>query len=79
MAKVVRRKFRVYGRTTVNVIVEVCAKDGDDAMKKAYEILPSLIEYAGNGGTDKLVGVEDDDHSVSVDDYITYDDYDLED
>lgn len=67
-------KYRVYGTTTASVVKEVWANSEDEAYDKAYSQLDSLTVYCGNGGYDKMVGVDGDDESVSADDNITYDD-----
>ena len=66
-------KFRVYGVTQVVVTKEIWANCEDDAIGKAFTELPRLTEYGGNGGWDKLVGVEEDDETVSADGEIQYD------
>lgn len=68
------KKYRVCGTTTVTVYKEVWANDEDDAYRKAERELNSLTEYCGNGGYDKLIGVDGSDESVSVYDDIHYDD-----
>ena len=68
------KKFRVCGTTTVTVYKEVWARDEDEAIDKANEKLDCLTAFCGNGGTDKLIGVYDNDASVSVDDYIEWND-----
>ena len=67
------KKYRVCGTTTVTVYKEVWANDEDDAYRKAERELNSLTEYCGNGGYDKLIGVDGSDESVSVYDDIHYD------
>lgn len=67
-------KFRVYGTTTVTVTKEVWANSKEEAMEKAEQQLSNLTGYAGNGGWDKLVGVDGHDEAVSADDNIVYDD-----
>lgn len=68
------KKYRVCGTTTVTVYKEVWANDEDEAYRKAERELDSLTEYCGNGGYDKLIGVDGEDESVSVYDNIHYDD-----
>lgn len=68
------KKYRVYGTTVVSVTKEVWAIDEEDAYKKAANAISGLTAFVGNGGYDKLVGVYDDDASVSADDSIEYDD-----
>ncbi len=61
------KKYRVYGTTTVCVCKEVWANSADEAIERAEDELYSLTEYCGNGGADKLVGVDGSDEFVSVD------------
>lgn len=70
------KKYRVYGTTTVTVTKEVWANNEDEALEKAYGKLSCLTAYCGNGGYDKLVGVEEDDETVEVFDDIEYNDAD---
>lgn len=67
-------RYRVYGHTTVTVIVEVEADSEDEAYELAIDQRNGLDCYCGNGGMDKLIGVCGDDESVSADEEITYDD-----
>ena len=67
------KKYKVYGMVTVNVTKEVWANNEDEAREKAYDQLSCLTAYCGNGGYDKLVGVEDDSESVDVFEDIAYD------
>lgn len=71
------KKYRVCGVTEVTVYKEVWANNEDEAMEKASEQLSSLTEYCGNGGYDKLIGVEGDDESVFSDGYIEWNDTEL--
>lgn len=68
------KKYKVYGTATVTVTKEVWANDEDEAIEKAYSALPCLTAYCGNGGDDKMVGVEEDGESVEVFDDIEYND-----
>jgi hypothetical protein len=67
------KKYKVSGTVTVVVTKEVWANSEDEAQEKAYNQLPCLTAYCGNGGYDKLVGVEDDGESVDVFEDIVYD------
>lgn len=70
--------YRVFGHTSVTVTIEVNAKSEEEAYEKAREELDSLTAYFGNGGTDKLVGVDGyNESSVSADEEIEYDDIEL--
>lgn len=71
------KKYKVYGTTTVSVVKEVWANNEDEAYDRAQNELDSLIEYCGNGGYDKLVGVEGEDESVACYDDIRYDDIEV--
>lgn len=68
------KKFKVCGNVNVVVTKEVWANTAEEAMEKASERLPCLTAYCGNGGWDKLVGVENSDESVDIFDDIVYDD-----
>lgn len=61
------KKYRVYGTYTITITKEVWANDEDEAIVKADENFGGIIEYCGNGGYDKLVGVSEDDESVAAD------------
>ena len=67
-------KYRVYGNTTVTIAIEVWANNETQAYEKATNKLDSLTAYCGNGGYDKLVGVDIEEASVSADSDIEYDD-----
>jgi hypothetical protein len=70
-------KYRVYGTTTVSVVKEVWANSEDEAYDRAQNELDSLTEYCGNGGYDKLVGVDGEGESVAVYDAICYDEIEV--
>ena len=70
------KKYRVYGTTTVTVTKEVWASSEDEALEKAYGQLSCLTAYCGNGGYDKLIGVEEDNEAVETFDDIEYNDAD---
>lgn len=71
------KKYRVIGTTTVTVTKEVWAANEEEACEKAYYQLDSLTAYCGNGGIDKLIGVDGDDESVDADGMIEYNDVEL--
>jgi hypothetical protein len=60
------KKYAVHGVVEVEVIKEVWAHSEEEAYEKAANQLTSLTEYCGNGGYDKLIGVEEDGESVST-------------
>ena len=71
------RLYRVYGHTPVTVAVDVTAYSEKEAYEKAAEELGSLMAFSGNGGLDKLVGVNEPNQSVSADEEIEYDDVEV--
>lgn len=71
------KKYRVTGTTTVTVVKEVWANNEDEAYDRAQNELDSLTEYCGNGGYDKLIGVDGEDESVAVYDSICYDEIEV--
>ena len=60
------KKYRVHGIVEVEVIKEVWANSESEAYDKASGELSALTEYCGNGGTDKLIGVDEEGESVST-------------
>ena len=68
------KKYRVYGTVVVEVTKEVWANSEEEAYKKASNKLYTLTEYCGNGGYDKLVGVDGYNESVAANESIEYDD-----
>lgn len=60
-------KWRVYGKVYIGVCVDVDANTKDEAIEMAHGKFPGLTNFAGNGGSDKLVGVYDDDCHIDAD------------
>lgn len=58
------KKYAVHGVVEVEVVKEVWANSESEAYEKAAYQLTYLTEYLGNGGDDKLIGVEGDGESV---------------
>ena len=58
--------YEVRGTITIEVLKRVKAKDEDEAMELAEKHFSGLTEYCGNGGNDKLVGVEEYSESVQT-------------
>ena len=71
------KKYQVIGTVAVSVYKEVWANSEDEAYTKAYKELDSLTEYCGNGGYDKLIGVENEGESIAADGIIEYEDIEL--
>lgn len=49
-------KYTVYGTAKIGISIIVDADDDEDALRKAEEEFDGLTNYAGNGGSGKLVG-----------------------
>jgi hypothetical protein len=62
MAKI----YEVRGTITIEVFKRVKANDEDEAMELADYHFAGLTEYCGNGGTDKLIGVQESSESVQL-------------
>lgn len=58
------KKYIVYGKVTAFVSVELEAKNKKEAIEKAYEECSGPMNFVGNGGTDKLIGVCDTDSAT---------------
>ena len=69
------KKYVVYGKVSTWVCVELEAEDKEDAIERAYDECSSVMALVGNGGTDKIIGVDNSDSaevSISCDDEIEY-------
>lgn len=69
------QKYAVYGKVTAFVCVELEAEDKEDAIERAYEECSGPMNFVGNGGTDKIIGVCDTDSatvSINCDDEVEY-------
>lgn len=69
------KKYAVYGKVAAFVRVELEAEDKKDAIERAYDECSSVMAFVGNGGTDKIIGVDNSDSaevSISCDDEIEY-------
>ena len=75
------KRYRVYGH--MNVVVTTIVESKDDLLEeevytKALENFEGITNYAGNGGTDKLVGViNENDTIISDDNEVEFDDYEF--
>jgi len=65
-------RYKVYGHTTVSIVTEVEADSEGEALEVACGELDSLIPYVGNGGSDKLIGVDGENDTVGADDCIQW-------
>jgi hypothetical protein len=69
------KKYIVSGKVTAFISVEIEAKNKKEAIEKAYEECSGPMNFVGNGGTDKLIGVCDTDSatvSINCDDEVKY-------
>lgn len=57
--------------TYIEMIVE--AESEEDALEKANNEFGGACNYCGNGGTDKLVGVDGENESISINDDVEFD------
>ena len=69
------KKYIVTGKVTAFISVEIEAENEEEAIEKAYEECSGPMNFIGNGGTDKLIGVCDTDSatvSINCDDEVEY-------
>lgn len=69
------KKYIVSGKVTAFISVEIEAKNKKEAIEKAHEECSGPMNFVGNGGTDKLIGVCDTDSatvSINCDDEVEY-------
>ena len=69
------KKYIVSGEVTAYISVELEAENEEEAISKAYEECSGPMNFIGNGGCDKLIGVCDTDSanvSIECDDEVEY-------
>lgn len=69
------KKYIVTGKVTAYISVELEAESKEEAIEMAYEECSGPMNFVGNGGTDKLIGVCDTDSatvSINCDEEIEY-------
>ncbi|OLA44676.1 MAG: hypothetical protein BHW39_06600 [Firmicutes bacterium CAG:552_39_19] len=69
------KKYIVSGEVTAYISVELEAESKEEALEMAYEECSGPMDFVGNGGTDKLIGVCDTDSatvSINCDDEVEY-------
>lgn len=74
------KKLRVFGHATVTVSTIIEVEDGEDLTEeeiydRARENFGGVMAFAGNGGTDKLIGVSDYEETIAADEEPEFDDY----
>lgn len=67
-------KYTVFGHTTVVVSTQVNADSREEAIKKAQKQFKGINAYIGNGGTDKLIGVDHENDTIAADEPVEFDD-----
>lgn len=70
-----KKKYDVHGTAPVVVHITVEAENGDQAMEIAKKKFRGVKEYTGNGGVDKLIGVEGSNESITIDGDVEFDDW----
>lgn len=58
------KKYIVSGKVTAYIEVELEAENEKEAIEKAYEECSGPMDFVGNGGYDKLIGVCDTDDAI---------------
>lgn len=71
-------KHRVIGNIQVSVGIIVEAENEDEAIQNAYEEFGGVNGYCGNGGTDKLIGVDGDTEWIEADGIVEFNDVEEE-
>lgn len=69
------KKYIVTGKVTAFISVEIEAENKKEAIEKAYEECSGPMNFVGNGGCDKLIGVCDTADaivSIACDDEVEY-------
>lgn len=69
------KKYIVSGTTTAFISVKLEAENKKEAIEKAYEECSGPMDFVGNGGCDKLIGVcntDSADVSIACDDEVEY-------
>jgi hypothetical protein len=69
------KKYIVTSKVTAFISVKLEAENKKEAIEKAYEECSGPINFVGNGGCDKLIGVcntDSADVSIACDDEVEY-------
>ena len=77
------KKYRVFGHATVTVSMIVSTPDGrelteEEIYKRAKKHFKGIKSYMGNGGDDKLIGVDGETETIMADEAPIFDDFMLE-
>lgn len=74
------KKIRVFGHATVTVSTLITVRDGTELSEKeiyrrAKRKFGGIHAFLGNGGDDKLIGVEEENETIAADEPVVFDDY----
>ena len=74
------KRLRVFGHATVTVSTVIEVKDDENLTEeeiydRAGENFGGIMSFVGNGGTDKLIGVDEYEETIAADDEPEFDDY----
>ena len=70
--------YKVYGKTEVFLEAEIEAESKEDAIRQAEKLCDALTSYCGyGGGTDKLVGTDEEEISIDPADFVEWHDAEL--
>lgn len=67
-------QYRVFGHTVVDVSTVVEAESEEEVIEVAQREFEGINSYCGNGGDDKLIGVEGEYETIAADNYVVFDD-----
>lgn len=67
-------RYIVLGNTQVTVSIEVEANSEKEAYRKAKKQFKGIHAYVGNGGADKVIGVEGRYETIAADEPVEFDD-----
>lgn len=60
-------KWNVYGSVKIGLTMTIDADSEEEAIEKASEEFEGLQNLVGNGGTNKIVGTDDENTSLEAD------------
>lgn len=72
------KKYRVFGTAVVTICIDVSAPNElteEEIYRLAKKRFRGIHSYAGNGGDDKLVGVEGESERIFADEPPVFDDF----
>lgn len=76
------KRYRVFGNTNIVVTTVIEVPDdeeltAEDIYARAYDEFEGISSFCGNGGTDKLIGVNSSEDTIDADNEVEFDDYEL--